>query len=181
MKTVASRLMKCALFIARTNCTAERMAVAGQRSMPEKGAQTQRSTALTLTINGVSKQLSAADLVAMPQSRVTVHNGHSNRDEVYTGVAVQSLLSADGLPITKENQRTYLRSYRRAQGTDFYFVIYSAAEIAADLNISNVIVALQVDGHDLGREGMFKLVSTADRRPARWVRNLTSLTMVTVN
>ena len=153
--------------------------VGGQRIAPVQS--TERSTTLTLTVGGVSKQLSARDLSAMPQSQVTVHNAHTNRDETYTGVALYDLLSASGFPFNKETQPMYLRSYLRAQGTDFYFVIYSASEVAPDLNSSNVLVATQVDRHDLGREGLFKLISTGDKRPARWVRNLLSISLVTLN
>ena len=151
----------------------------GQQIAPVQSAE--RSTTLTLTLGGVSRQLSARDLSAMPQSQVTVHNVHTNRDETYTGVALYYLLSASGFPFTKETQPTYLRSYVRAQGADFYFVIYSASEVAPDLNNSKVLVATQMDRHDLGREGLFKLVSTGDKRPARWVRNLLSISLVTLN
>ena len=180
MNIFVGRLTKCAVLAVLATSTSH-PAIAGQRSTTEQGVQAERSNALTLTVGGTSKQLSLGDLSSMPQTRVTVHNGHNNRDEVYTGVALHDLLSASGLPFTKETQRTYLRSYLRAQGTDFYFALYSAAEVSPDLNTSSVIVATQVDGRDLGTEGSFKLVSTEDKRPARWVRNLVSITLVTVN
>ncbi len=141
----------------------------------------ERSAALTLTLGGVSRQLSPADLARMRQSTMTVHNIHSNRDEVYTGVAVADLLTAGGLPFTKDTQPMLLRSYIRAQGTDFYFVIYSGSEAEPDLTGSSMMVATRIDGHDLGNDGQFKLVSRSDRRPARWVRNLLSLTLVIIN
>ena len=117
----------------------------------------------------------------MPQSTVTVHNAHTGRDETYTGVALSSLFDAAGLPFNKDTQRTYLRSYVRAQGTDFYFVLYSAAEMESELNSARALVAISMDGHDLGDDGEFKLVSSAEKRPARWVRNLISLSVVTLN
>ena len=117
----------------------------------------------------------------MPQSTLRVHNAHANKDEVYTGVAVSDLLRVAGLPFSKETQQTLLRSYLRAQGTDFYFVLFSAPEVEPDLNTSSVLVATGVDGHDLGADGAFKLVGSGDKRPARWVRNLVSLTLLTVN
>jgi hypothetical protein len=42
------------------------------------------------------------------------------------------------------------------------------------------IVALGVDGTGRGDEGEFKMVVAGEKRPARWVRNLKSLTVVTV-
>ncbi len=181
MKTLTCHWIKCALFVLLLSWASQPLTVAGQSPMPEQGVQTERSTVLTLTVNGVSRQLSVADLAAMPQARVNVRNGHTNQDEVYTGVALSDLLSANGLPFTKDTQRTYLRSYLRAQGTDFYFAIYSASEVIPALNTSSVIVATHVNGRELGRDGLFKLVGTGDKQPARWVRNLISITLVTVN
>ncbi len=152
-----------------------------QDGAPMQHAAAERSVTLTVTVGGVSRQFSHNDLLKMSQSTLTVHNAHANRDETYTGVALSDLMTASGLPFNKDTQRTYLRSYVRAQGTDFYFVLYSAAEMEPDLNNSRALVATSMDGHDLGDEGQFKLVSNAEKRPARWVRNLLSLTFVTLN
>jgi hypothetical protein len=35
-------------------------------------------------------------------------------------------------------------------------------------------------GKPLGDDGQLKLVSTADKKPERWIRNLASITVVTV-
>ena len=44
----------------------------------------------------------------------------------------------------------------------------------------DVSVADEVDGKRLGGDGAFKLVSTEERRPARWVRNLAEISVVEV-
>jgi hypothetical protein len=43
-----------------------------------------------------------------------------------------------------------------------------------------VIVADTLDGKKLDKDGAFKMVSSEERRPARWVRNLTSISVVKV-
>jgi hypothetical protein len=48
------------------------------------------------------------------------------------------------------------------------------------MHAGDVIVALTLDGKPLTEDGAFKLVSTEDKRPARWVRNLMALTLVGV-
>ena len=182
MKSLSYRLAKYVLSgVLAASVSPCRLVAAEERSRPQRQPQAERSTVLTLTIGGISKQISAADLSAMPQTRITVHNGHNNHDEVYTGVALSDLLKANGLPLTKETQGTYLRSYLRAQGSDFYFALYSGIEVAAELSNATVIIATRVDGQDLGQDGLFKLVNTADKRPMRWVRNLISITLVTLN
>ncbi len=79
-----------------------------------------------------------------------------------------------------QEQRLF-HSYLRAQGTDNYFVLYSGTEVESGLHKGNVLVALRLNGQPLTTDGRFKLVSTEDTRPARWVRNLTLLDFITVN
>ena len=43
-----------------------------------------------------------------------------------------------------------------------------------------MIVADSVDDHNLDKDGAFKMVSTEEKRPARWVRNLASITVIEV-
>ena len=158
-----------------------RLRATGQ-AMPEAThARAEISGTLTLTLDGVSVQLSPADLGSMPQTTLTVRNAHSQAQESYTGVAMSDLLTKAGFPSSRQNQQRLLHSYLRAQGSDFYFVLYSGTEIESNLHSGNVIVALQLNGGSLGADGHFKLVSSEDTRPARWVRNLVSLTLVTVN
>ncbi len=68
----------------------------------------------------------------------------------------------------------------KAEGTDGYWVLYSASELTPILRETASIVALTVDGKPLGDEGAFKIVIAGEKRPARWVRNLKALTVVTL-
>jgi hypothetical protein len=38
-----------------------------------------------------------------------------------------------------------------------------------------------MDGKGLGDDGALKLVASEDRKPMRWVRNVTKITLVTVD
>jgi hypothetical protein len=51
------------------------------------------STSLILTLDGKATTLYAADVAAMPQKTVTVHNEHTKTDETYTGVLLGDLLA----------------------------------------------------------------------------------------
>ncbi len=138
------------------------------------------STKLVVTVNGRAATLSAADLQAMPQRTLTVHNGHSNVDEMYTGVGLSDLLEKYGMTLKGDGAQKIYHSYVRAEGTDDYWVLYSAAELEFGLHLGDAVVALRVDGKPLGADGAFKMVSADEKKPARWVRNLRSLTVVTV-
>jgi hypothetical protein len=138
------------------------------------------STSLTLTIDGKSTTLSLADLKAMPQKTLTAKNGHTSMDETYTGVAVGDLLAKYGFAFDNATAKRVYHSYVRAEGTDGYWVLYSASELEPILRETGSIIALTLDGKPLTEDGEFKIVMAGERRPARWVRNLKSLTVVTV-
>jgi hypothetical protein len=71
-----------------------------------------------------------------------------------------------------------LRSYLKAEGTDKYWVLYSLTEVEGSEHEGDVIVATAMDGKALGADGALKLVSTGDKKPQRWVRNLTAIALV---
>jgi hypothetical protein len=138
------------------------------------------STSLTLTIDDKPTTLSVAELQAMPQKTVTVHNEHTKKDEAYTGVPLGELLAKCGFPLDKTTHQKMLRSYVIAEGTDQYWVLYSLTEIEAYEHNGDVIVAISMDGNPLGQDGQLKLVATSDKKPERWVRNLSGITVKTV-
>ena len=114
----------------------------------------------------------------MPQKTLTVHNEHSGKDESYTGVLLTDVLAKCGVVFSKDTQKKFLHSTLRMTGTDQYFVIYSAAEVSGDLHSGDVIVATKLNGGSLGIDGKIRMVSSEDKKPARWVRNLVAITMV---
>ncbi len=135
------------------------------------------STSLTLTIDGKATALSLAELQTMPQTTITVHNEHTKADETYAGVALADLLARYGLPADQSHHHQMLRSYLTAEGTDKYFVVYSVAEVEPSAHNATVIVATTMDGKPLGDDGQLKLIDSADKKPQRWVRNLTAITV----
>jgi hypothetical protein len=138
------------------------------------------STSLTLTIDGKATTLTVADLQAMPQKTVNVHNEHTKGDESYTGVLLGDLLAKYGLPVSQATHRKMLRSYLVAEGTDKYWVLYSVTEIESSEHDGSVIVATSMNGKPLGEDGQLKLVDSGDKKPQRWVRNLTAITVKSV-
>ncbi len=87
------------------------------------------STNLMLTIDGKATTLSVAELQAMAQKTVAVHNEHTKADESYSGVLLGDLLAKYGLPVDKTTHQKMLRSYLVAAGTDKYWVVYSVTEV----------------------------------------------------
>jgi hypothetical protein len=154
------------------------------QTVPKAGAMEEHahapappSTSLTLTVDSKATTLSVAELQAMPQKTVTVHNEHTKADETYSGVLLGDLLAKYGFPVEKTTQRKMLRSYVVAEGTDKYWVLYSVTEIEGSEHNGEVIVATSMGGKPLGADGQFRLVDSGDKKPQRWVRNLSAITV----
>jgi len=96
-------------------------------------------------------------------------------DESYTGVLLGAVLAKYGFPVDKTTHGKMLRSYLVAEGTDKYWVLYSVTEVEGSEHNGDVIVAISMNGKALGEDGNFKLVDSGDKKPQRWVRNLTSI------
>lgn len=120
--------------------------------------------------------LTPAELMALPQTAVKVHNEHTKADETYTGVRVADLLAKMDVPLGQKLRGVVLSDYLVATGSDGYVAVIALAEADPSFHSGDVIVADSMDGKPLDeRSGPFKLVVTEDKRPARWVRNLISL------
>ena len=139
-----------------------------------------KSTTVTVTAGGKSTTLTMADLQAMPQRTLRVHNGHNNQDETYTGIGMSDLLAKFGLTLDNGGAQKVYHSYVRATGTDKYWVLYSATELEPAIATWDSILAIAMDGKPIEADGAFKIVAGGERRPARWVTNLTALNIVTV-
>jgi DMSO/TMAO reductase YedYZ molybdopterin-dependent catalytic subunit len=72
-----------------------------------------------------------------------------------------------------------MATYVLAEGADGYRVVFSLAELDSGILDSEVIVADTMDGAPLGtNQGPFRIVAPHEKRPARWVRMLKTLTVV---
>ena len=136
------------------------------------------STELLLTgLSGKSKTLTPADLKAVAHVTVSVHNTHSNRDESYTGVPIKDLLvlvepaKGEG-PKVSTNMQIVV-----ASATDGFHVALTLCDTNPECRSGQAIVADTQDGAPLTMDGAFKLILTEDKKPARWARNLQSLTL----
>ena len=123
--------------------------------------------------------LSLDDLRHLPRTTVKVNNEHQDKAEVYEGVSLAMLLKQAGVPQGSQLRGAALAIYVLAEGSDGYRVIFSLAELDSDFQDSEIIVADTLNGAPLGdKAGPFRLVVPHDKRPARWVRMLQSIKVV---
>jgi len=123
--------------------------------------------------------LTVADLKKMPRKTLSVMNPHDKKRETYEGVLLEDLLTKAGVPQGEQLRGTSMATYVLAEATDGYRVVFSLAELDSGILESEVIVADTVDGAPLSpQQGPFRLVAPHEKRPARWIRMLKSITVV---
>jgi hypothetical protein len=128
---------------------------------------------LKITVGDKSAEWTPATLAALPHQTVTVYNEHAKASQTYSGVPLIELLKPLG--VAEKPHGKDLRLYVVAEGSDGYQVVYSVGEVTPDLHDGTVLVADAMDGKAIGDSGPLQLVATGEKRPARWVRNLTAI------
>ena len=145
-------------------------------------ASTSTGASAQLSVSGDVKtplSLSLADLKGLPRTTLKATNEHQDgKEEMYEGVSVAVLLKQAGAP---QLRGATMATYVLIEAADGYRVIFSLAELDSEFQESDVLVADTLDGAPLGEKiGPLRLVVPHDKRPARWVRMLQSIKIVTV-
>jgi DMSO/TMAO reductase YedYZ molybdopterin-dependent catalytic subunit len=123
--------------------------------------------------------LTVADLKKMPRKTLAVVNPHDKKKETYEGVLLEELLHRAGVPQGEQLRGSWMANFASAEAEDGYRVVFSLAELDSAILESEVIVADTVDGAPLSaQQGPFRLVAPREKRPARWVRMLKSITVM---
>jgi len=135
-------------------------------------------------INGnvtTSLDLTSADLKGMPRKTLRVDNPHSKKMEIYEGVLVEDLLQKAGVPQGEQLRGQAMATYVLVEAADNYRVLFSLAEFNSSFQDSEIIVADTMDGAPIpGALGPFRLVAPHEKRPARWVEMVKSITVIRV-
>jgi DMSO/TMAO reductase YedYZ molybdopterin-dependent catalytic subunit len=154
--------------------------LAAVQSAKAQTTQTASPPQLKIT-GGISTPLSLtlADLKAMPRTTLHVANPHEKKAEVYEGVALEELLKKAGAPRGEQLRGPQMAAYVIAEAEDGYRVTFSLAELDSGIGDAEVVVADTLGGAPIGgKVGPLRLVAPHDKRPARWVRMLKSITVV---
>jgi len=132
---------------------------------------------LKLTFGDKSIELTAAELAAFPHTTIKLFNEHAKADQSYSGVPLALLLARLG--VSEKPRGKDFRLYLIAEGSDGYQVVYSVGEVTPDVHDGTTLVADSMNDKPLGDNGQFQLVTTGEKRPARWVRNLVAIRVLT--
>jgi DMSO/TMAO reductase YedYZ molybdopterin-dependent catalytic subunit len=133
-----------------------------------------------LTVSGDVKEqvtVTPADIKSMP--RTTVKVNEEGREVTYEGVLVAEILKKAGVPLGRDMSGGAVASYVLAGAKDGYQVVFSVAELDPGFTANDVIVADTIDGKPLfDYQGPLRIVAPHDKRGARSIRMLQTLTVV---
>jgi len=138
--------------------------------------------AQTLQITGATGHTTSftpGQIAKLPH--VTVNTKDHDTPAQFEGVPISQLLSAAGIPLGEALRGPALTQTVLVQAADDYKVVFALAEFDPAFSSREIILADKRDGKPLeGKEGPFRIVAPGDKRPARWVRQVSSIKIIAV-
>jgi hypothetical protein len=143
------------------------------------GVAVQAQVALTISgLDGSSTTYTVAQLRQMPQESVSMLDPHTQVTVKYEGVLLRNLLAKVNTPSGQKLRGDEMRDYVDVAGKDGYRAVFSLAELDPAFQDNKVLVAIAGDGKPLGdTQGPIRIIAPQDKRPARWVRMVTTITV----
>lgn len=121
--------------------------------------------------------LDAAGIAGMPHEEVTA-SAHDEPSSRWRGVKLEDVLSKAGVSLDKPLRGRALASFVRVTAADRYQVVFGLSDLDATLGHTQVLLVDTRDGKPLDKDGPFRLLVPGDKRPARWVRSVTTIEVV---
>jgi len=104
---------------------------------------------------------------------------HDGTERTYKGVNLATLLDSAGVTLGAKLRGKNLRKYILIKAADAYEVIYSLPEVDPEFTNQTILLAYLVDGKPLAKgDGPFRIVAPADKKHARWIREVTTIKIV---
>jgi hypothetical protein len=131
------------------------------------------------TEDGKQTTLSRADLEALPhvKAQASAHDVSAT----FEGVALKAVLEKAGVIFGEALRGKRLASCLVAEASDGYRVVIALPEIDPGFTDKQILLAFAKDGKPLdAKEGPYRIVIPDEKRPTRWIRQLTTLKIVNV-
>jgi hypothetical protein len=137
----------------------------------------------SITVTGVgdkSVMLSLSDLAKLPQH--TVKTTDRGTPASFSGVLLTDVLAKADMPTGVTFHSTAGSYYLLVEARDRYRVVFAWAELDTAFMDKPVYLVMKRDGEPLSDEdGPFQLVVPGEKRHARWVRQVTALSIRQAN
>ncbi len=136
-------------------------------------------TLQVINTDGHTTTLTAAQIAALPH--LTVTGSDHGTAATFEGVPLATLLGMAGVQLGDKLRGPRMTEVLLVEATDGYKVVFALAELNPAFASGEIILADKRDGKPLDtKEGPFRVVVPGDERPARWVRQVTTLKIVIV-
>ena len=123
-------------------------------------------------------KLTLEDLSNLKQTEVKAKD-RDGKEHTFKGVRLVDILDSAGVTLGKELRGENLTKYILIKAVDGYEVIFSLPEVDPEFTGQTIILAYQVDGNPLPKgEGPFRIVAPNDKKPARWIRELSMIKVI---
>jgi hypothetical protein len=124
--------------------------------------------------NGKTVTLAAADLSKLP--RYTVAASEHGSAAPFEGVLLADVLANVDVPAGEKMHGKSMSMYLLVEAADGYRAVFALQELDPAFTDRKIYLADKRDGKPLPeKEGPFRIVVPDDKRPARWVRQVTAL------
>ena len=129
---------------------------------------------------GHSTAITAEQIAKLPRSIVEVMD--HDTPAKFEGTPVSTLLSSVGILLGDKLKGSRLREGLLIEASDGYKVLFALAEVDPAFATRVIILADKRDGKSLDvKEGPLRIVAPGDKRPARWIREVTKISVVVLN
>lgn len=127
--------------------------------------------------DGKPQRFDADALSKLPQ-RVVQAEAHGLRAQC-NGPALIDVLAKVGAPAGEALRGKSMAMYVRVSAADGYRAVFALAELDRSMRDDVPIVTASCDGRPLAaKDGPFRIVAPGERRPARWVRQVTAIDLL---
>jgi len=115
------------------------------------------------------------------EQRVTVNVRDHDIPADFEGVPLSAVLASAGIALGDKLRGPRLEEALLAEASDGYKVVFALAELDPAFATRDIILADTREGKPLdAKEGPFRIIAPGDKRPARWIRQVTVLRIVLV-
>ena len=129
--------------------------------------------------DGTSTTLTAAQISGLPH--VTISTKDHDTPAQFEGVLVSAVLSLAGVQLGNTLRGPRLAEALLVEAADKYQVVFALPELDPDFSSREILLADKRDGKPLdAKEGPWRIVAPGDKRPARWIRQVTSFKIIAV-
>ncbi|MBS0030278.1 molybdopterin-dependent oxidoreductase [Chitinophaga sp. 22321] len=122
-------------------------------------------------------KLTAADIGRMKNVEVTAAD-RDGKEHRYSGVPVYEILQQAGVTLGAQLRGENMSKYLLVKSGDGYEVLFSLPELDSTFASRVIILADKMDGQPLpAGKGPFRIVVPGEKKPARWIWEVRSMTV----